>query len=429
MTAPSTVGTSTRAPVTPVPPHSAEDRPLPLEGIRVLELGNFIAAPFATRVLADFGAQVIKIERPDTGDELRGWRRSRGTTSMMFRTIARNKHSVTLDLRVDEGRDIALALAAQCDVVVENFRPGTLERWGLGPDALTKAAPDLVIVRISGYGQTGPYRDRAGFGGVAEAFGGLRHVTGYPDREPVRPAAPVGDSLAGLYGAISALMLLLGKARGQAHSGPRVADVALYESVFMTMESLIADYDAYGTVRERTAGNLPGVVPSGSYPTADGQAVMIGGNSRGVFSRLMTAVGRPDLGDNPALADGNARAEREPELNGIIREWTGRHTAAEAVAELSEAGVPAGPVYDAQAITHDAHYRARGMLVPVKVAVEDGQEAEEIRLPGVVPRIEGAPGQLRWAGPDLGEHTDDILGTLLGLDAQRLAGLRDRKVI
>ncbi|WP_027929968.1 CaiB/BaiF CoA transferase family protein [Amycolatopsis thermoflava] len=399
----------------------------PLTGIRVLELGNFIAAPFATRVFADFGAEVIKVERPGVGDELRGWRRTRGSTSMLFRTIARNKKSVTLDLKQDEGRALVLDLVRQCDVVVENFRPGTLERWGLGPADLTTVNPDLVVVRISGYGQTGPYRDRAGFGGVAEAFGGLRQVTGHPDRPPVRPAAPIADAAAGLYGVVGALMLLLGKARGLPHDGPRVADVALYESVFMMMESLIPDYDAYGVVRERTAGNLPGVVPSGVYPTADGQSVMIAGNSSGAFGRLMTAVGRQDLAEDPALADGDARSAREDELDTAITAWTSAHTAPEAVRILNEAGVPAGPVYDARAIAADEHYRARDMLRPLKVVVED--EPEEIRFPGVVPRLPGAPGDVRWAGPELGEHTEAVLGGLLGIGADRLSGYRERKVI
>ncbi|AIJ23788.1 CaiB/BaiF CoA transferase family protein [Amycolatopsis methanolica] len=399
----------------------------PLTGIRVLELGNFIAAPFATRVFADFGAEVIKVERPGVGDELRGWRRTRGGTSMLFRTIARNKKSVTLDLKKDEGRALVLDLVRQCDVVVENFRPGTLERWDLGPADLTAVNPDLVVVRISGYGQTGPYRDRAGFGGVAEAFGGLRQVTGHPDRPPVRPAAPIADATAGLYGVVGALMLLLGKARGLPHDGPRVADVALYESVFMMMESLIPDFDAYGVVRERTAGNLPGVVPSGVYPTADGQSVMIAGNSSGAFGRLMTAVGRQDLAEDPALADGDARSAREDELDAAITAWTSAHTAPEAVRILNEAGVPAGPVHDARAIAEDEHYRARDMLRPLKVVVES--EPEEIRFPGVVPRLPGAPGDVRWAGPELGEHTEAVLGGLLGIGADRLSGYRERKVI
>jgi formyl-CoA transferase len=346
---------------------------------------------------------------------------------MMFRTMARNKKSVTLDLGSDGGRALALDLVRRSDVVVENFRPGTLERWGLGPDELTAANPDIVLVRISGYGQTGPYRDRAGFGGVAEAFGGLRQVTGYPDRPPVRAAAPVGDAAAGLYGAVGALMLLLGKARGLPHDGPRVADVALYESVFMMMESLVPDYDAYGVVRERTAGNLPGVVPSGVFPTADGRSVMIAGNSSGAFSRLMTAVGRRDLAEDPTLADGDARSAREAELDGAITAWTSRHLAPDAVRILNEAGVPSGGIYDARAIVEDEHYQARDMLRPVKVVVED--EPEEIRFPGVVPRLPGAPGEVRQAGPDLGEHTAQVLGDLLGIDADRLAAYRARKVI
>jgi formyl-CoA transferase len=399
----------------------------PLAGYRVLELGNFIAAPFASRIFADFGAEVVKIERPGVGDELRSWRRSRGDTSMLFRTIARNKKSVTLDLRSAEGRGVALDLVRHTDVVIENFRPGTLERWGLGPDELAAANPDVVLVRISGYGQTGPYRDRAGFGGVAEAFGGLRQVTGHPDRPPVRPAAPLGDALAGLYGAVGALMLLLARATGRPHEGPRVADVALYESVFMAMESLVPDLDAYGVVRERTAGNLPGVVPSGVYPTSDGQSVMIAGNSSGAFGRLMTAVGRADLAADPTLADGDARSARETELDDAISAWTSRRTAPEAVEVLGAAGVPVGPVYDAAAIAEDPHFKARDMLRPLKVRVED--EPEEIRFPGVVPRVPGAPGDVRWAGPELGEHTDDVLGRVLGLDRERIAALRERGVV
>ena len=409
------------------PPEIALTADPPLTGFRVLELGNFIAAPFASRIFADFGAEVLKVERPGVGDELRGWRRSRGDTSMMFRTVARNKKSVTIDLRTDEGRQLVLDLARRSDVVIENFRPGTLERWGLGPDHLAAANPDVVLVRISGYGQTGPYRDRAGFGGVAEAFAGLRQVTGHADRPPVRPAAPIGDALAGLYGAISALMLLLARATDRPHVGPRVADVALYESVFMAMESLIPDLDAYGTVRRRTAGNLPGVVPSGVYPTSDGQSVMISGNSSGAFTRLMTAIGRADLAEDPTLADGDARYAREAELDGAISDWTSRHTAPDAVEILGAAGVPIGPVYDAAAISEDPHFAARGMLRPLKVVVED--EPEEIRFPGVVPQVPGAPGDVWWAGPELGEHTDEILGDVLGLSAARVAELREKGVV
>ncbi|MCZ4563768.1 CoA transferase [Rhodococcus sp. IEGM 1401] len=399
----------------------------PLHGIRVIELGNFIAAPFASRLFADFGADVIKIERPGVGDELRGWRRSRGDTSMMFRTIARNKHSVTLDLRTDEGRDLALKLVETADVVVENFRPGTLERWGLGPDRLQEANPDVVMVRISGYGQTGPHRDRAGFGGVAEAFGGLRHVTGHADREPVRPAAPIGDVLAGLHGAVGALVMLLARERSGNHSRPKVADVALYEAVFMAMESLVPDYDAYGTVRQRTAGNLPGVVPSGIYPSQDG-SVMIAGNSSSVFGRLMTAVGRADLAADPELANGDKRFAREAELDGAISDWTSVRPTAVVVDELGAAGIPVGEVFDAAQIADDEHFVSRGMVQPLKVSVEQGS-TEEVRFPGVVPRFGDEPTAVKWAGPDLGEHTDDVLGRMLGLTEKQLDDLRARKVI
>ena len=399
----------------------------PLDGITVLELGNFIAAPFATRLLADFGAEVIKIERPDGGDELRGWRRSRGTTSMMYRTIARNKRSVTLDLKSAEGQQLVLDLAAQVDVVVENFRPGTLERWNIGPEQLQAANPDLVLVRISGYGQNGPYAQRAGFGGVAEAFGGLRYVTGYPDREPVRPAAPLGDTLAGLYGAVSALMMLLAKARGGDHTRPKVADVALYESVFMAMESLTADFDAYEMVRERTAGNLPGVVPSGSYPCADG-SVLIAGNASAVFARLMNAVGRPDLASDADLVDGTKRYLREDDLDEAIVAWTTTRTTKEVVSLLSDAGVPVSEVYDAARIVSDEHYLARGMIQPFKVDVEDGTP-EEVRFPGVVPQFDGQATEIGWLGPDLGAHTEPVLGRMLGLTPDRLHALRTAGVI
>ncbi len=411
----------------PLSGSSAHEDEGPLAGIRVLELGGFIAAPFTTRVFADFGAEVIKVERPGIGDELRAWRRVRGDTSMMFRTVARNKKSLTLDLASESGRSILLDLLAHTDVLVENLRPGALERWGLGIEQLAEAKPDIVVVRISGYGQTGPYRDRAGFGSIAEAFGGLRAVTGYPDRPPVRSAAPVADCLAGLYGAIGALMVLLGQARRTVKPGPQVVDVALYEAVFMLMESLIPDYDAHGIVRERTAGSLLGVVPSGIYPTDDGQHVMVAGNSSGAFSRLMRLIDRNDLADDPTLADADARWEREQEIETAIRSWTSRHTAREAVELLSDAGVPAGPIYDARAIVEDPHYAARDMLNAIELEI-DG-ERQRVRFPGVVPRLPDTPGAIRSAGPQLGEHTEAILQDLLGLDRTQIDRLRHEGVI
>ncbi|MBZ4020374.1 CaiB/BaiF CoA transferase family protein [Streptomyces purpurogeneiscleroticus] len=403
------------------------ESPAPLEGIRVLELGNYIAAPFATRILADFGAEVIKVERPGTGDELRRWRGTPGDTSMLFRTLGRNKRCITLDLSGEEGRDIALQLAGSCDIVVENFRPGTLERWGLGPERLTEANPDLVLVRISGYGQTGPYRERPGFGGVAEAFAGLRHITGSPDRPPVRSAAAVADTAAGLYAVIGALMLLLRRARGHEPDRPQVVDIALYEAVFSMLEAMVPEYDAYGIVRERTEGALPGVVPSGIYPCRDGQSVVINGNGNGIFVRLMRTAGRPDLADDPALADAPGRAARADELDAALTAWTGRHTMADVLDALAGAGVPSGPVHNAATIVNDPQYRARGMLQEFEVDIAD--ETRKVRFPGVVPVLPGSPGSVKWLGPEVGSHTEQVLTGTLGLSETRVEELRDRKVI
>lgn len=398
---------------------------LPLEGVRVLELGNFIAAPFASRIFADFGAEVIKIEKPDSGDEVRDWRTPRGKTSMIFRTLARNKKSVELDLRDEDGRNAILKLAASSDVVIENFRPGTLERWGIGPDELTEVNPDIVVVRISGYGQTGPYRDRAGFGSAAESFAGLRYLTGEPDRPAGRSAAPIGDSVAGLYGVIGALMLMMKrqrlKAAGLEDSGDQtdnVVDVALYESVFSILESLVPDYDAYGVVRQRQGAVLPGVVPAGAYPTADDLEVVIGGNSNSVFQRLMRAIGRADLANDESLMSTTARGDREEELNGAIREWTSVHDLDAALEILSDAGVPAAPVFDAKSLAEDEHYIARDMVQPLEVVVED--EPELVRFPGIVPKIASHDGKIRWAGPDLGADTAQVLRDVGGYTADEI---------
>ncbi|MGO1182326.1 MAG: CaiB/BaiF CoA transferase family protein [Micrococcaceae bacterium] len=418
----------------------------PLEGVRVLELGNFIAAPFAARVFGDFGAEVIKIERPGSGDELRDWRKTRGETSMLFRTLARNKKSVELDLRSDAGQAAIKQLVASTDVVIENFRPGTLERWGLAPETLMEINPDLVLVRISGYGQTGPYRDRAGFGSSAESFAGLRYITGEPDRPAGRAAASMGDTVAGLYGVIGALMLMFQKAqeraaknqatetnRSAASTDPQtlaerqVVDVALYEGVFSLLESLVPDYDAYGMVRQRTGGRLPGVVPTGSYSTGDGLEVVIGGNSNSVFRRLMTAIDRPDLAEDDTLSTTEARGAREEELNGAITEWTSARDLKEVLDALNEAGVPAGPVYDAPSLAEDEHYLARNMIEVHDVVVED--QPEPIRFPGVVPKIPGHQGEVRWVGPDLGEHTAEVLEGLQGFSTEQLAEMTGRSVV
>lgn len=419
-----------------------------LDGYRVLELGNFIAAPFAAKMFSDFGAEVIKIERPRTGDELRTWRLAKGRTSMLFRSMARNKKSLTLDLRTAQGRDIILRLAARSDVMIENFRPGTLEAWGLGPEELKAVNPDLVLVRISGYGQTGPYRQRAGFGSVAESFGGLRYLTGETDGPAVRSAASVGDAVAGLYGVVGALMVLLAKARpggaagasaapesraepspqDGAPNGVAVVDVALYEAVYSLLDSVVADYDAYGVVRPRMGGALQGVVPTGSYPCGDGAEVVIGANADGVFNRLLKAMERFDLADNPDLIGAEARARHEDMLNRAISEWTTSLSVDDVVNRLEAAGVPAAPVNDARGMAGDAHFDARGMHRSFAVEVEEG-DLVDVRFPGVVPTIPANPGEIRDAGPDIGEHNTAVLHGLLGMDAEKIANLQEEGVI
>jgi crotonobetainyl-CoA:carnitine CoA-transferase CaiB-like acyl-CoA transferase len=377
----------------------------PATGIRVLELGSYIAAPFAARLLADFGAEVIKVERPATGDELRRWRLFDGDTSMLFRTMNRNKRCMTADLSTEPGQAIARSLVAGADVVIENFRPGTLERWGLGPDALLAAHPGLVLVRISGYGQTGPYRDRPGFGGVAEAVGGLRNLTGYADRPPTRVGVSLADSVAGLYAVIGALLAL--RARDADGQGD-VVDVALYESVYSPTESMICDYDAFGVAPVRSGAALPGVVPSGTYPCRDGRWVVISGNGDAIFRRLMTVAGRPDLATDQALADNAGRIARAAELDAVIGSWSRSLRLDEALSALEAAGVPAGPINSPADIVADPHFAARGMLQRHPVQIRPGR-SREVLFPGVVPRMERRPGRVRWLGPDLGADTAAIL--------------------
>ena len=411
-------------------PESAEpDRPArpgfgPLRGVRVLELGNFIAAPVAGRLLAEFGAQVTKVERPSTGDELRRWRLHGGDTSLLWRVMGRNKRSVTLDLRHPRGREIALALARRSDVVLENFRPGTLERWGLGPDELRAVNPTLVLVRISGYGQTGPYRDRPGFGGVAEAVGGLRHLTGYPGQPPSRVGVSLADSLAGLYAVIGALMGLHERAAG---GGGEVVDVALYEAVYSLMESLIPDYDAFGVQRGPVGGAIPGIAPSNTYRCADGAYVVISGNGNAIFGRLMRLIGRDDLAGDPRVAENTGRVTHAAELDDAIGAWTGRYLQEEVLRELHRAGVPSGAIFTAEDIANDPHYQARGMHERHRVRL-DQQREENVTFPGIVPRLQENPGRTAWLGPELGFHTAEVLGEV-GLDAAAIAELRDQGVV
>lgn len=401
-----------------------EDASGPLSGLTVLELGNFIAAPFAGRILADFGADVIKVEKPGTGDELRNWRLYQGRTSLLFRTLNRNKRSITLNLSTQEGREICLDLVRRSDIVLENFRPGALERWGMGPEELCKVNPDLVLVRISGYGQSGPYRDRPGFGGVAEAIGGIRDLTGFPDRPPTRTGISLADSVAGLYTVIGALM---GLRKRNERRGGDIVDVALYEGIFSLMESLLPDYDAFGVTPERSGSSLSGIAPSNTYACADGKYVVISGNGDAVYRRLMAVVGRPDLAEDPSLADNAGRVARAAELDDVIGAWAAGLPCAAALRALEQASVPCGPIYTVQDMARDPHFIERGMLERHSVDLDD-ETTEEVAFPGVVPVFQDTPGGTRWLGPDLGEHTDTVLDEL-GLDTAQREEYRARGVL
>lgn len=387
---------------------------LPLAGVRVLELGNYIAAPTAGRMLADFGAEVIKVERPGTGDEVRNWRLYSGTTSMLYRTLNRNKKSIVLDLKTDAGRTTVLDLVRHCDVLLENFRPGTLEKWGLGPQQLEEINPNLVIVRISAFGQTGPLSQRPGFAAVAEAAGGMRELVGEPDRPPSRVGVSIGDSIAGIYAAFGAVMALFERERKNVPSQRRIVDVALNESILSVMESLVPDYLAYGVVRERVGGRMEGIAPSNAYPCSDGTSIIIAGNGDSIYQRYMQTIGRPDLAADPALQSNAGRWQRRDELDTAIGEWTIQRTREQALKLLDEAGVPSGPINTAADICADAQYQSRNMIQDF--AVDAGQDEPTIvGFPGIVPVLGDRSVPIRNLGPDLGQHTHEVLSSLLGM--------------
>lgn len=396
----------------------------PLAGVRVLELGNYIAAPTAGRILGDFGAEVIKVERPKTGDELRNWRLYGGDTSMLYRTVNRNKKSITLDLRTDAGRAIVLDLIRHCDVLLENFRPGMLEKWGLGPEVLDEANPDLVITRISAYGQTGPLSQRPGFAAVAEAIGGLRELVGDPDRPPVRVGVSIGDSIAGIYAAFGTVLALFqrGGTEERIPLPQRIVDVALNESILSVMESLVPDYEAYGINRQRVGGRMEGIAPSNAYPCADGTSIIIGGNGDAIFRRYMQVIERPDLAEDPELQDNAGRWRHRDRLDAAIGEWSVRHTRDEALAILEQAGIPCGPIYTAADIVADEQYRARNMIQHFPVDV-GAAEPKQVAFTGIVPVIGERSLPIRTVGPDLGEHTREVLSELLGMSDADIDGL------
>ena len=391
----------------------------PLKGIKVIELGTLIAAPFCSRILAEFGAEVIKIESPDGGDQLRQWRKMYEGTSLWWYVQSRNKKSLTLNLRSAEGQEIVRKLVQDADIVIENFRPGALEKWNIGWEQLSAINPRLIMVRLSGYGQTGPDRDKPGFGVIGESMGGLRYVTGYADRPPVRLGVSIGDSIAALYGVIGAMMALQHR---HASGRGQMVDVALYEAVFSMMESLVPEFDVLGFVRERAGNALPGIVPSNTYPTQGGKFVIIGANNDAIFKRLMNAMGRSDLADDAQLATNAGRVPRTAEIDAAIGAWTAAHDLDVVLKALDGVDVPAAKVYDVADIVSDAQYLARDMIEQHQLP-----DGKPVKLPGIVPKLSDTPGATEWIGPKLGEHTAEILRGL-GYDTAAQQALKARGV-
>ncbi|MDO5626587.1 MAG: CoA transferase [Pseudomonadota bacterium] len=398
----------------PTPPAAA------LAGVRVIEMGQLIAGPFAGKTLGEFGADVVKIEPPGAGDPLRNWRLMQRGTSVWWQVQSRNKRSVALDLRQPDAQQLARQLIAEADVLIENFRPGTLEGWGLSPDALHALNPGLVILRISGYGQTGPYRDLPGFGVIGEAMGGLRHLTAEPGRVPVRVGVSIGDTLAALHGVIGVMMAL--RHREVNGGAGQVIDVALHEAVFNVMESLLPEYSAFGTVREAAGSALPGIAPSNAYACADGW-VLVAGNGDSIFKRLMHTIGRDDLGQAPDLADNAGRVARVAEIDAAIGAWTQARTVQQVMDALAAARVPAGKVYTARDIAEDPHYRARDMIL-----TQTTRGGDKIEVPGIVPKLSATPGTVRTSAPHVGDDTDAVLRDM-GLSAEQIAALRARGIV
>ncbi|PFO05037.1 hypothetical protein COJ85_09920 [Bacillus sp. AFS076308] len=394
-----------------------------LEGLRVLEMGQLIAGPFASRLLAEFGADVIKVESPTTGDPIRTWRIVENGTSLWWYVQSRNKKSITVDLRQEEGQEIIRGLVKEIDILIENFRPGTMEKWGLSFEELKKINPRLIMLRVSGYGQDGPYRDKPGFGSIGEAMGGLRYITGYPDRPPTRVGISIGDSLSALYAVIGALMAVYHRDVNGTGEG-QVIDVALYESVFSLMESTIPEYDRAEVIRERTGSTLPGITPSNTYACADGKYVVIGANGDAIFKRLMNALGREDIAEDPRFENNAKRSEHAEYLDRIIEDWTKSMPFSEVIKYLDAAKVPAGSIYSAEDILNDPHYQARQMIQDVEV-----EGLGNLKMPGIVPKMSATPGGIEWAGPKLGQHTEDVLKEKLQLTKEQIVELKDKGII
>jgi crotonobetainyl-CoA:carnitine CoA-transferase CaiB-like acyl-CoA transferase len=394
-----------------------------LSGLKVLEMGQLIAGPSAGRLFAEFGAEVIKVENPKDGDPIRKWRIVENGTSLWWYIQSRNKKSITLDLRQDEGQEIIKRLAAEVDIIIENFRPGTLEKWGIGYEQLKELNPGLIMIRISGYGQDGPYKDKAGFGSIGEAMGGLRYLTGYPDRPPTRVGISIGDSISSLYAVIGALMAVYHRDTKGTGQGQCV-DVALYESVFSFMESMLPEYDRTGIIRERTGSTLPGITPSNTYLCKDGKYVVIGANGDGIFKRLMTTIGRSDFAEDRRFINNATRSEHAELLDSTIEEWARSLNLAEVLEILDEAKVPAGSIYSIEDIVSDPHYQARGMIKEVSI-----EGIGKLKVPGIVPKLSATPGEIEWVGPKLGQHNEEVLTNILGMKKEEIHSLVEKGIV
>ncbi len=393
----------------------------PLTGIRVLELGQLLAGPFAGTLLGYYGAEVIKVEPPGKGDPIRQWREVKDGTSLWWRSLGRNKKCVTLDLKSEKGRDIVKSLILKSDVVIENFRPGTMEKWGLGPEVFEEIHPELVYTRISGYGQTGPLAQKPGFASVCEGFSGFRAVNGFPGEAPVRPNLSMGDSLAGLHAAFGIVLALM--QRNKAEGLGQVVDVALYESMYNMMEAIVPEYDGAGVVRKPSGTTVTGIVPTNTYRCGDGKYIVVGGNGDSIFIRLMNAIGREDLATDSRVATNQGRVEHEQEIDEILSSWTGQLSSKEALAVLDEARVPSGPIFNVEDMMEDEHYQARRMFETVDV------NGKPLKIPAIVPKLVNTPGETLWPGPEVGEFNDEVYRALLDMSEQDLSDLRREKII
>ncbi len=403
--------------------NSATRRARPLEGLRVIEAGQLMAGPFAATILGYYGAEVIKVEPPEGGDPIRRWRVVKDDVALWWYSLARNKKCVTLDLRQDQGRAMMRDLINKSDVFIENFRPGTMEKWELGPEDFKQSNPGLIYTRVSGYGQTGPYSPRPGFASVCEGFGGFRYVNGFPGQPSVRPNLSIGDTLAGIHAAMGVLLAYISRDRVTQGKG-QVVDVAIFEAVYNLMEAVVPEYDGAGVVREMSGSTLTGIVPSNIYPTKDGKTIIIGANTNPMFQRMCDLMGKPGLASDPKFKENMNRVEHQAELDGLIGQWTGSMTQAEVLTKLEEAGVAAGPIYSVVDMVNDPQYQARGLFEEIKMV-----NGESLKIPAIVPRLNDTPGGTDWPGPALGSYNNEVYSSVLNLSPEQISALKAAKVI